>query len=386
MIKREAEHYLLKLASQFRAVAVVGPRQSGKSTLVKALFKDKPYVSLENPDTLLFATSDPRGFLANYPKGAILDEVQRVTPIFNYLQEILDNSDEDGLFILTGSNNFLLQEKISQSLAGRIGYLDLLPFSFGEYSKFNNSKISLNYFIKKGSYPEIYHKKRDENIWYANYIRTFVERDVRQILNISNSNLFTKFLKICAGRVGQLLNVTAISNECGIDQKTTNAWLSILQQSFIIYLLPPYFNSFNKRITKTPKLYFIDSGLACTLLNIKTDEELQYSHFRESLVENQVVMELLKQNYNHGIQAEFSFWRENNGVEIDLIIEKGSETIPIEIKSSQTFKKDFIKNLTKFKKYSGITKNYVLYDGKSEFLWLEETQVLNWKNFHLIEL
>ncbi len=273
MIKRELKVILGEYAGEFRSVLLVGPRQSGKTTLVQETFPDKPYVSLENPDERLLAETDARAFLNRFPQGAILDEVQRVPSLFSYLQEILDRTGQDGLFILTGSNNILLQENISQTLAGRLGILDLYPLSFREISNIGK-EYTLNELIFKGSYPEIYNKNRKSELWYNSYIRTYIERDVRQLKNIENTSLFIKFLKTCAGRTGQQLNVSAISNECGIDLKTVNSWLSVLEQTYVIKLLQPFYKNFNKRIVKTPKLYFIDTGLACSLLGIRKKEEL----------------------------------------------------------------------------------------------------------------
>jgi len=237
MVSREIETLLREYAKEFRSLLLVGPRQSGKSTLVKKVFSDKPYISLENIDERELALGDPRAFLQRFPYGAILDEIQRVPSLFNYLQEILDNSSEDGLFILTGSNNLLLQSNISQTLAGRIGILDLLPLSLNEIKKFDSEELNIDSLIIKGAYPEIYNKKRNPQHWYPSYIRTYVERDVREIKNIDNISLFTRFIRLCAGRVGQQLNVSSLSNECGIDVKTVNSWLSVLESTYIIKLL-----------------------------------------------------------------------------------------------------------------------------------------------------
>lgn len=359
---------------------MVGPRQSGKTTLVKECFPKKPYVSLENPDERELATEDPRAFLARYPKGAILDEIQRTPLLFNYLQEILDSSEEDGLFILTGSNNILLQENVTQSLAGRIGVLDLLPLSYNEVHK-QTEKKTLPQLIITGFYPEIHKKNRNPNQWYKSYVRTYVERDVRQIKQIENSLLFQKFIKLCAGRVGQQVNMTSLSNACGIDIRTVESWLSILEKTYIIFLLRPYHDNFNKRLVKSSKLYFYDTGLSCFLLNIKTEEEYLNSHFRGALFENFIIAEHIKNNENFQLDQQFYYWRENNGVEIDLIVENANEITPVEIKSAQTYSKDFSKNLKKFKNYSKLKKGVVLYNGNSEFAGTDGIQVKNWVNF-----
>ena len=379
-ITREIKTALLDYAQQFRAVMVVGPRQSGKTTLVKITFPEKPYVSLENPDERALANDDPRAFLARFPKGAILDEVQHVPDLLNYLQEILDHSEQDGLYILTGSNNILLQENVSQSLAGRVGVLDLLPLSYREIVQ-QKSNLTLEELIFNGSYPEIYDRDRSPTIWYPSYIRTYVERDVRQVKNIENTALFTKFLRLCAGRVGQQVNVAALSNECGIDVRTVQSWLSVLESTYVIKLLSPFHRNFNKRITKSPKLYFIDSGLACSLLGIRTTNELLVSHFKGALVENFIIMELLKNGLNKGLQQSLYYWRENNGVEVDVILDSGATFTPIEIKSAQTFSKDFLTNLKKFKSYSDVLKGILLYDGEMEFTTEDGFEVQNWKTF-----
>ncbi len=380
MITREIESLLKEYSQQFRSLLVVGPRQTGKSTVVKKVFSNKPYVSLENIDERTLAESDPRAFLNRFPKGAILDEVQRVPLLFNYLQEIIDNSNDDGLFILTGSNNLLLQSNISQSLAGRVGIIDLLPLTVKEVEKFGKTNLSLNEQVLKGSYPEIYDKNRKPTLWYPAYIRTYVERDVRLIKNIENTLLFTKFLKLCAGRIGQQLNISALSNECGIDVKTVNSWLSVLESSFVIKLLQPYYKSFNKRVVKTPKLYFYDTGLACSLLNIKNTNELSWSHFKGSLVENFILMELLKQMKNKGTREDVYYWRDNKGIEIDILIDCGNKLLPIEIKSAQTFNKDFLTNMNKFNSYANINNGWLIYDGKLEFETEQGILVKNWKN------
>ena len=379
MIVRDIQDLLRYYGMQFRSVMLVGPRQSGKTTLAKMVFPTKKYVSLENPDERNLAMNDPKAFLKRFPNGAILDEVQRAPELLNYLQEILDNTTEDGLFILTGSNNLLLQENVSQTLAGRIGVLDLYPLSYRELQN-PEKEYSLNELILKGFYPEIHQKKRNPDIWYQSYLRTYVERDVRQLKNIDNALLFLKFLRLCAGRIGQTVNMTALSNECGIDVKTVESWLSILEKTFIIKILPAYFNNFNKRLVKTPKLYFVDTGLACSLLSIKKENELDLSHFRGSLVENLVVIEFMKNNANLNLGQQFYFWRDNKGLEIDLVVQSANQLMAIEIKSAQTFSSDFIKGLKKFNGLSGETGGILIYDGEMEFMSKDLIKVTNWKS------
>ncbi|MCC6691194.1 MAG: ATP-binding protein [Bacteroidia bacterium] len=380
MVPRIAEKVLKRYSRQFRAIAVVGPRQSGKTTLVRAAFPGKPYVSLENPDEGLQAENDPRGFLDRFRHGAIIDEAQRVPVLFSYLQQVLDETKKTGLFILTGSNNFLLQQSITQSLAGRIGYIDLLPLSITEIQKFGKRERSTNELIFNGCYPELYHKKLKPGIWYPAYIRTYVERDVKQLRNIENTLLFTRFLQLCAGRIGQQLSVTALSNECGIDVKTVNSWLSILQSSYIIHLLAPHHRHFNKRVVKTPKLYFVDTGLACSLLGIRLINELEVSHFRAALFENFVVIELLKQKLNTGTSSNLYFWRDNKGVEVDLLIDNGKKLIPVEIKSAQTFNDNHLKSIRQWNGFSENTGGLLLYDGKQEFRSSDKISVQNWRS------
>lgn len=346
----------------------------------------KEYVSLENLDERMLAENDPRAFLARFPKGAILDEVQHVPHLFSYLKQILDETDQDGLFILTGSNNFLMQENISQTLAGRIGFIDLLPLSFAEIQMFKNVPKSTEDLILHGCYPELYDKKRDPTVWYPAYIRTYVERDVKLLRNIENSVLFTRFLQLCAGRTGQQLNVAALSNECGIDVRTVNAWLSLLQSSYIIFLLPSYHKSFNKRVVKTPKLYFIDTGLACSLLGIRTKKELAVSHFKGALFETYVVIEVLKMKFNTGSQSRLYFWRDNKGLEVDLLINKDNKLIPIEIQSAQTFQERHLYSILEWKDISSINGGFLAYDGQQEFKKSNGLQILNWRNIDRIKI
>lgn len=366
MIAREAQEEILSLATQFKAVAIVGPRQSGKTTLTKALFPDKPYVNFENPDIRLFATEDPRGFLAQYKMGAIFDEAQRVPELFSYLQQILDETPTKGMFIITGSNNFLLQESISQSLAGRVGYLNLLPLSIGEMHQ--EAKQDLNTLLLRGGYPSLHVDPIDANKWYANYIRTYVERDVRLIKNITNLSVFERFLRLCAGRVGQLLNMNSLGVEVGVDAKTIQAWIGILETSFIAFRLQPHHQSFNKRIVKMPKLYFYDTGLVAALLGIEQEKQLDVNVYRGALFENLIVLELMKARFNKANLNPLFFWRDNNGHEIDLIFEKENELIPVEIKSGQTVTNAYFKGIEYWQKLTQATPiqpGFVIYAGSS---------------------
>jgi predicted AAA+ superfamily ATPase len=383
MIKRDIQNLLKTYATSFRAVLLVGPRQSGKTTLAKTCFPNKDYVSLENLDERFLAQNDPRAFLNRFKNGAILDEIQRAPNLFNYLHEILDNTEEDGLFILTGSNNVLLEGNVNQTLAGRIGILDLLPLSFNEI-RHSKDEFKLSELILTGFYPEVVSKNRNPKLWYSSYIRTYIERDVRQIKQIEDLLLFQKFLRLCAGRVGQQLNLSSISNSCGINIKTTQSWLSILESTYVIRLLQPFHENFNKRIVKAPKLYFCDTGLVCSLLNIKTTDEIMLSHFRGALVENFIIMECIKNSLNSGDGKQFFYWRDNNGIEIDLVILDGDQYTPVEIKSAQTYTKDFTKNIKKFISFSEVSNGIVLYDGQQSFNGSDGIDVMNWRSFLVI--
>jgi len=362
MIERIAEQELKNLARQFKCVAVVGPRQSGKTTLVRKVFINKPYVSLENPDDRNFAMEDPRGFLSNYPDGAIIDEVQRVPSLFSYLQQILDEKQIKGLFILTGSNNFLLQESISQSLAGRVAYLFLLALALNEIP----DTYSTNLLLFRGAFPELYNSDIDVNKYYANYIRTYVERDVRLIKNISDLHTFERFLRLCAGRIGQLLNMSNLANDVGVDVKTIASWLSVLEASFIIFRLQPYHKNFNKRIVKVSKMYFTDTGLACSLLGVEKHEQLATHPLRGSLFENLVICDFLKFRFNHGKSNNLFFWRNNTGNEIDLIYDNISHPLAIEIKSGKTISSDYFKGISYWHKISNTTGGTIIYDGSTK--------------------
>lgn len=380
MIERIAAKELINLAGQYKAVAVTGPRQSGKTTLVKSVFSTKPYVSLENPDTRVFATEDPRGFLSSYPNGAILDEVQRVPELFSYLQQVLDEQNKPGYFILTGSNNFLLQESISQSLAGRIAHLVLLPFSLQELGK--NAGSNADEFIFKGMYPPLYDKKFETNKWYTNYIQTYIEKDIRQLKNINNLMLFERFVKLCAGRTGQLLNMQNLAIETGVDNKTISSWLSVLESSFILFRLQPHHSNFNKRLVKMPKLYFFDTGLATALLGITDQSQLHQHPLKGALFENFIITELLKNRLNKGLPPGLFFWRDNTGHEIDVVKERDGQLFPIEIKSGSTITNEYFKGLEFWNKISKQKGGAVIYGGLQLQNRSDDITVFPWNNIH----
>lgn len=376
MVERQATQKLLELAAQMKSVAVVGPRQSGKTTLCRHCFPEKPYVSLENPAQLRFALEDPQRFLAQFPDGAILDEIQRAPELFSWLQGILDEAPEKkGRFVLSGSNNFLLLEKITQTLAGRIGYLDLLPFSLQEFPQ----REGLDDAIFRGGYPPILADGIDPDNWFAAYARTYVERDVRQIRNLQNLQQFSKLLALCAARIGTVLNINSLSIELGIDRRTLDEWLGILQASYIVWLLPPFHENFNKRILKSPKIYFYDTGLAAYLLDIRSARQLSNSPFRGNLFENFVLNELLKNRFNRGRRANLFFWQDSNGREVDCLIQNGSEVFPVEIKSGQTPTSEYFKNIKYWNALSNWAGGAAIFGGDGNREQGEKTYLLGWR-------
>ena len=382
MIDRNATATLKRFIKGFPIVGIVGPRQSGKSTLAKSVFKDKPYISLEDIDQLEFIKSDTRRFLEQYSKGAVISEVQKYPEFFSYLQTHVDKENKMGAFVLTGSQQFNLIEKITQSLAGRIGLVTLLPFSFSEISKTLKS-AKLDNVLLKGSYPPLFDRKLRLSDWLSSYVQSYLERDVRQIINIKNMSAFQRFLKLCANRNGQILDLQNLCNECGITHNTARAWISVLEASFICFLLPPYFKNFNKRVVKRPKLYFYDSGLLCWLLGIRNAKQLAYHEMRGSIFEAWVISEFYKEFYAQGKNPPLYFWRDNSGTEIDLLVDQGDKIIPIEIKSSHTMQNTFLKNLRLWKKYTGklSKKAYLIYGGtdrqiREEYILINPKQQL----------
>lgn len=379
MIKRISENKVKQLAEQFKAVAIIGPRQSGKTTLARACFPNKSYISLENLENRHFAQSDPKGFLDTYAEGAILDEVQRVPELLSWLQQNLDEDARPGKFILTGSNNFLLLEKITQTLAGRVAYIDLLPFAIAELEQIPGSLDDINRLLFKGAYPPVQAQGIDPQDWFPAYVRTYVERDVRQIKNIENLLAFEKLLALCVGRIGQQLNFSNLGIEAGIDYKTVQSWLSILQACYIIHFLPPYFKNFNKRVVKTPKLYFYDTGLACYLLRITDPQTLSTHPARGALFENFLVNELIKNRFNAGKRSNLYFWRDQSGNEIDVVIDEGLKLMPVEIKSGQTITGDYFKGLKFWEKLTGESGGIIFYGGDASQKRSDGIIVKNWR-------
>lgn len=336
MIKRNIAKVIHELILVYPIIALTGPRQSGKTTLLKSMFNDYRYVSLENPDNRLFAEQDPNGFLELYNQKVIFDEIQRVPSLFSYIQTLVDESKMMGQFVLSGSQNFGLMKNITQSLAGRVALFKLLPFDFQELQ--SHGSLPLNYasMIVRGCYPALYDRPIPTTTFYANYIETYVERDLSELLNVKDIRLFRTFLKLCAGRVGQQVNLTNLANEAGISIPTVRSWLSILESSYIVYQLAPFFNNFNKRLVKSTKLYFYDTGLVSFLLGIKNEKAVQESEFKGALFENMVINEYIKQNYHHNSHHEFYYWRDSNGHEVDLMVSNQTAYDILEIKATQT--------------------------------------------------
>jgi predicted AAA+ superfamily ATPase len=353
MIPRHASTTLQSLAHGYPILVLTGPRQAGKTTLAQSTFPGKPYVSLEDPDTRAFAEEDPRGFLARFPDGAIFDEAQRCPALFSYLQTRVDATRRMGEFVLTGSQQFGLLSNITQSLAGRVGLVQLLPFSLQELQEGGVPVASLDDLLWRGLYPPIHDRSLAPEQWFANYLMTYVERDVRQLIEVQNLSLFQRFLKLCAARCGQLLNMTSLGNDCGVSHKTVAAWLSVLEAGYVVFLLQPHHQNFGKRLVKTPKLYFHDTGLAAHLLGIHDEEHMAIHSARGALFENLVISELLKRRYNQGLTANLYFWRNNTGEEVDVVVEHGDKLLPIEIKSGQTYNSDFLTGLNKWARYAG---------------------------------
>jgi hypothetical protein len=368
MILRTAHNTLMRLAKGFPVLAITGPRQSGKTTLAKSAFPDKPYLTLEDPDTRLFAENDPRGLLASYPEGLILDEAQRAPQIFSYLQGVVDNHLVSGKYILTGSQQFGLLSGITQSLAGRVGMVQLLPFAMDELLAAGILPDTADQLMLYGMYPPLYDRDLAPADWFPAYINTYIERDVRQLINVRDLSAFQRFVRMCAARCGQLLNLSSLATDCGISHNTAAAWLSVLEASYIIFLLRPHFSNFNKRLVKTPKLYFLDTGLAAWLLGIREQGQMAFHAQRGALFENLVITEFLKGRFNQGQQADLYFWRDSRGLEVDLLLDDGASLTPVEIKSGQTIAADSLTSLKKWCELSGTTESPALlvYGGNRE--------------------
>ncbi|HLK97633.1 MAG TPA: ATP-binding protein [Hymenobacter sp.] len=366
MITRALATKLQQLATGFPILTVTGPRQSGKSTLVQAVFPELPYVLLEDPDVRLLAQQDPRRFLATYPNGAIFDEVQRVPELFSYLQGVVDRQPAPAApYVLTGSQNFLLLEGIGQTLAGRTAVLRLLPLSYSELAAANQLPTNVDDLLLRGGYPRLSNPALTPADFYPSYIQTYLERDVRSLQAIQDLSAFVRFLKLCAGRIGSTLNLTSLASDCGVAVNTAKSWISVLEASYVLYLLPPHYQNFSKRLIKSPKLYFYDTGLACSLLGIQQVQQLESHYLRGGLFENLVITEVLKHYYNQGQPAPIYFWQDKTGREVDLLIEHPTGLLPLEIKAGMTLNQEYFKQLTYWNGLSGqpAERAYVLYAG-----------------------
>lgn len=362
MIERTLAAKMISLAQKFQVITLTGPRQSGKTTLVRAAFPAMPYVSLEEPDIRQVALTDPRGFLSNFPTGAVLDEIQNTPELFSYIQRLVDENRQIH-FVLTGSSNFLLMEKISQTLAGRTAVLHLLPFSFNELEPLAEQYESL---IFKGQYPRIYDRDISPTDFYPSYIQTYVERDVRLMKNIGDINTFIQFTRLCAGRIGQLLNHSSLASDAGISPNTAKSWLSILESSYILYRLQPYHRNFNKRLVKSSKLYFYDTGVACSLLGIREEDQIHLHYMKGALFENLIINEFIKRNFNRGENRQPYFWQDNHGKEIDCLLVNGERVTPIEVKSGKTMSTSYFDNLKYWRSLAALPEDqgFVVYGGE----------------------
>ncbi len=381
MIQRHLSSIILESASQYPIVAVTGPRQSGKTTLCRKLFPDHVYVNLEKPDTRAFAAEDPNGFLAQFKKPVILDEVQRVPELFSYIMVLADERKRMGEFILTGSQNFHLQEAITQSLAGRCAIVKLLPFSWQELSGNPGRDIfSIHEWesmectetepfthIFRGSYPPVYDRRIAPGNWFAQYTQSYLERDVRSLVNVGDLETFERFLRLAAGRTGQILNMDSLAADTGVSPVTVKRWISILKASYIVFLLRPHQKNYNKRLIKSPKLYFYDTGLLCHLLGIRTPETLMLHSQRGAIFETYIISEMVKNCLNAGIEPPLYYWRDSQGHEVDLIVENGESLYPIEIKSGQTVNGSMFSGLDFWLKLSGTERGMLCYGGNEAY-------------------
>lgn len=380
MIARDAEKTIRDLLRGFPIVTLTGPRQSGKTTLAKMIFSDRPYVSLEDPDQRQAAQDDPRSFLGRFPDGAVLDEVQRCPDLLSYLQTIVDADGRMGLYILTGSQQFGLMSGITQSLAGRTAFVELLPFSLPELAQAGKLPVTADTLLLTGSYPPLYDRELNPAAWFAAYVTAYVERDVRQLLKIQELETFQRFVRLCAGRTGQLLNLSSLATECGITHNTAKSWISVLEASYLVFLLRPHHANFNKRLVKMPKLYFYDAGLVSWLLGIRAPEQIETHPLRGNIFETFIIAELIKSQFNRGQRPAFSFWRDSNGNEIDLLVEQGIRLMPIEVKSGQTLTRDSFVGLEKWCALAGekAVRPALVYGG-SEAYERQGVRVLGWR-------
>lgn len=385
VIDRTATSTIHRLAKGFPVVALTGPRQSGKTTLARHLFKDKPYVSLENPDELEFARSDPKRFLGRFTSGAVLDEIQRCPTLMSWLQGIVDEHQIMGEFVIIGSTQLELVAAMTQSLAGRVGRIELLPLSSQELLAIAALPENLENTLLKGGYPALYVRDVSTQDWFANYIMTYVERDVRQLIQIHDLARFQTFVRMCAARTGQILNMAALAADCGISSVTAKQWLTVLEASYITTLLRPHHRNFGKRLVKSPKLYFLDTGLAAWLIGIRDSETLQTHPARAALFETWVISELLKKRHNAGQPPDLYFWRDSTGHEIDVVFETATGLIPIEIKAGTTYVGSWFKALKRWQEMAKQEDStmHLVYGGEHS-LEREDVKAWGWQDVHRI--
>lgn len=367
MIPRDIAPLARRLAGQYPVLTLTGPRQSGKTTLCRHLFQDKPYVSLEDPDVRRFAQDDPRGFLAGFAGGAILDEIQRAPALPSYLQTMVDADPQPGRFVLTGSHQFELMAQVSQSLAGRTAVLRLLPLSLAELARHHLS-TELSPTLLSGFYPRLHDRGLDPGQALGDYFATYVERDLRQMAAVHDLQRFERFVRLCAGRIGQVVNLSSLGNDAGVSHVTARAWLDLLQTSYIVHVLPPWFTNTSKRLIKSPKLYFHDVGLACWLLGLRTPEQVSRDPLLGSLFENMVVMDALKTRFNQGESAEMYFFRDASGHEVDLLIPAGRRFRAVEVKAGATVNPDYFRGLRLFAEQfpESVEAGVVVYGGQAD--------------------
>jgi len=386
MIYREISNKIIEYTKQYPVVTITGPRQSGKTTLCRMLFQDKPYISLESIEERSFAQNDPKGFLARFPQGAVLDEIQRVPDLLSYLQVLVDESGQPGQFIITGSQNFELLNTVSQSLAGRTALAKLLPFSLEEISRTNILPASINSLLYHGAYPRIYDRRLNPTEALSFYFNTYVERDLRQLILVKDLARFEMFIKLCATRCGQVLNLSSLGNDCGATHNTIKNWLSILETSYIIKLLQPYYNNLGKRLIKAPKLYFFDTGLAAFLLGIQREEHIASHPLRGALFENLVISELLKKRFNQGQTDNLYYVRDSRGHEVDVLLDYGPHLDLIEVKSGQTLSRNLFAGLHHYRRIYTQTRNcFLIYGGDQERLQ-EGVQTISWKGLSSLKI
>ena len=377
MIKRDITTELLASSGEYPVITVFGPRQSGKTTLAQMTFPNKLCYSLEDPDLRMAVDTDPRGFLANLPDGCVLDEIQRLPQLLSYIQGIVDQAKQKGMFILTGSHQPELHQSVSQTLAGRTAVLSLLPFSLRELKNYRKNWDPFELMVM-GSYPRLHEEMLKPGRFFNGYLQTYIERDVRALINLKDLRPFQQFLTLLAGRIGQIINYTSLSNDVGVSATTIKNWISVLKASFIVFELPPFFENIRKRVIRSPKIYFSDIGLAAYLLGLETSDQLYRDPLRGGLYENLIILEILKSRLNRGKRPELFFFRDTHGNEVDLVIRQARTLIPIEIKSAATFTPDFLKGINRFAAATGdrCAQGFVLYNGIEQYT-LKGTQVMN---------